>query len=406
MLRTTVCERRKRWRWRSWRYAGVEARLAGLENDLAQVLEELRRGTQPAARPEAAAVAPQVKAAPLPARTSVPRAPARSPGVVGAPSGLDPHIVQQALGAGVSQEALQEIGGIIRPLTTPALPGRGGQHVAGFSTDEDEEDEHLGDGSGLADPLSRAVVHLSGIVAEMRKEKKVRKDKGLEAILDRADSGWTRDSTSSSRSKSAALRALQKTLQTDPKLIYQALEANLQEDWESGGQRLPGAQISRISARGWLEHRSRIGGFASSVRPAWLFGGIWDALMCNRVDEARARAALAVACYDQMACDRGGWLMPSEWTLEPPPPMASFNSHHAPDQWEAQTTRLVDERWMELIMAKLKDLSDYQDKKAKLSGPKPRAEEQQKTENKKDKGKGKGKKGKEQSAETTASSSA
>ena len=170
---------------------------------------------------------------------------------------------------------------------------------AGMSSDEDEKDEHLGIASGVQDPLGQAIVHLSSIVQEMRAEKKQRKDKGLEAILDRAESGSARDTTGSSRSKASALRSLQKLLVTDPKLIYQALEKNLQGDWETGGSNLPGAQITRISARGWLEHRSRISSYPGTIRPAWLCAGIWDALMQGCHEEARARAALATACFDQ-----------------------------------------------------------------------------------------------------------
>ena len=162
----------------------------------------------------------------------------------------------------------------------------------------------------------------------------------------------------STRSRAAALRSLQKLLLSQPKLIYTALETHMQEDWEMGGQRLPGAQISQISARGWLEHRSRISSDPGTIRPAWLCAGIWDALMAGRHEEARARAALATACFDQQACDRGGWLLSSELTLEPPPPYASFAQHSAPDVWEVQHSRLIDDRWMELFLSRLKDMAE------------------------------------------------
>jgi len=162
--------------------------------------------------------------------------------------------------------------------------------------------------------------------------------------------------------------------------------------------RLPGAQISQISARGWLEHCSKISNFPSTVRAAWLTAGIWDCLMKGRTEEARARAALATACYDQQSCDRGGWLLAAELTLEPPPPYSSFSSHNPPDQWETQHTRLVDDRWCELFMAKLKDLAEFQEKKLKLAAPRGKKEEPSKPDPKK-KGKG-GRKG--DGGETTA----
>ena len=116
---------------------------------------------------------------PSPAATvSAPRAKA----AVVAPPGLDPHIVQQALVAGVSQQALQELGNVIARTGVPRLPERVPAEVMGIS-DDDEGDELLGDGSGLQDPLQGAVVNLSSIVSEMRPKKRVKKDKTLEAIF-------------------------------------------------------------------------------------------------------------------------------------------------------------------------------------------------------------------------------
>ena len=70
-------------------------------------------------------------------------------------------------------------------------------------------------------------------------------------------------------------------------------------------------------------------------------------------------------------------------------------------------TQLLDPRWVELFLAKLKDLAGYQDKKAKLGGKGKRAEEfgtkGTKTETAA-KGRGKtGKKGKKEGAENLPS---
>ena len=366
----------------------VESRLGRLENSMAEILASLKDLKSPQQS------TPPV--APLPARQPALRT-QFAPGpaaIIPPPPGLDAQVVQQALAAGVSPEALREIGGVMQAQTARAAKVKT-QDIApvGMSSDEDEQDEHLGHASGVQDPVGQAIVNLSSIVREMRAEKKQKKDKGLEAILDRAESGSTREATGSSRSKASALRSLQKLLVTDPKLIYQALERNLQGDWETGGASLPGAQITRISARGWLEHRSRISSYPGTIRPAWLVAGIWDCLMQGRHEEARARAAIATACFDQQSCDRGAWLLANELTLEPPPPYASFNNHTAPEQWEVQHTRLIDDRWCELFMAKLKELAEYQEKKGKLTAagkqrredPAPKAG---------DKAKGKGKQGK------------
>ena len=371
----------------------VEARLGQLEGTMAEILENLKQ-----LKPGAASSRPSALHGDHGPRKPDPPRVSFAP-----PCGLDPHVVQQALMAGVSKKSLEEVALLLQQqnqMTPAAAPQAADKALV---SDSDEEDEHLGAASGSLDPMNRAVVSLSKIVKEMRKEKKQKKDRDLESILDRAESGSAKDSVGSTRSKAAALRSLHKLLQTDPKLIYQAVEGHMQEDWEMGGQRLPGAMITQISARGWLEHRSRISSYPGTIRPAWLCAGIWDCLMRGAVDEARARAALATACFDQQACDRGGWLLASEMTLEPPPPYASFAQHSPPEQWEVQHTRLMDERWSELFLSRLKDLAEYQEKKLKLTATKSKKKEvPPKNDQKKGKGKG-GKKGKE--PEEAASSS-
>ena len=87
-------------------------------------------------------------------------------------------------------------------------------------------------------------------------------------------------------------------------------------------------------------------------------------------------------------------MLAAELTLEPPPPYASFSSHTAPDPWETQHTRLVDDRWSELFLSKLKEIAEYQEKRSKLtSTTRPKKEEPPKGDKK---GKGSGKAGKKQ----------
>lgn len=128
----------------------VEARLASLESNMAEILKDSARQSMAASAPQPSDPVP---AMPLPPRTSALKQTQkrRSPSSVAAPPGLDPHIAQQALGAGVTPQALQEIGGLVRPSAPHGPPGKPRARIAGFSTDEDEEDEHLGDGSGSAE---------------------------------------------------------------------------------------------------------------------------------------------------------------------------------------------------------------------------------------------------------------
>lgn len=334
--------------------SAVVNRLSALEEGMARLLARLDGPSN--------YVAPQPKAGAKAAATGR---------LKGEADGVTPLVANQALQAGVSQEALMEMMGLMQ---TPAAPAAVPNAKAPLdeSSEEEEEDAALqGNGAagsaGVSDPVAKAVLSLSKIVGEIHKEKKKKKDKDIESILDRAEGGLGRESgASGGRSKAAALRQLQNLLHRNPRLIYEAIEKNLQEDWELSSMQ-PGIASSVVSARGWLEHRSRIQAYPSSVRAAWAIGGIWDALRAGRVAEARARSALSLCMLDQQACDGGGWLLAEELAREPAPPYHAFARHQSPAAWEVPHSRLVDNRWFEIIMAKLKDLAEYQEKKIKLN---------------------------------------
>lgn len=190
----------------------VEGRLSALESGIMDIQQGLQQLLGQRSAP--AVVAPKTKRKPAPS----------------VPPGMDPGVVQQALQAGVSKQSLEEMmkilgkGGAARAVPPPP------QHEKDSSSEDDAIP--VGDGSGSADPLAKAVVSLSKIVGQMHKEKVLRRDKGLEAILDRAESGSAKEPGTSTRSKAAALRSLQSLLHKDPRLIYEALERHLQEDWD------------------------------------------------------------------------------------------------------------------------------------------------------------------------------
>jgi hypothetical protein len=167
---------------------------------------------------------------------------------------------------------------------------------------------------------------------------------------------------------------LQRLLEKNPKLLFQEVERLMAEDWQTGSS-MPGVSQMPTSARGWLEHRSKIGGYVGAIRPAWIMAGAWDDLRLGFPDRARARLALGVAAYDQQAYDKGSWLLAAEMSLEAPPPYGSFNAHQPPEPWENPHTRLIDGRWFDVLISKLKNLADYQEKKAKLTPSRTKTED-------------------------------
>ena len=332
------------------------------------------------------------------------------------PSGIDAGLARQAMLSGVTPGALGEFaqilgGANLRPGAAVPRPAPRKQVVSDDEAEDLEEEDRLGD-AGSGNPMERAVLQLSKIVSHLNEEKKLKKDKTLEALLDRAESGGGqgRDGlAASSRSKPAALRSLKKMLVEQPDLIYKALELRMEEDWSQSGS-LPGTSPASITARGWLEHRSKIQNFQVPVRAAWCLGGVWDALRAGKVEEARARCALGVALLDELGIDKGSWLVASEVLLEDPPPFSSFATHRPLEVGESPHTKLIDERWLELFLAKLKDVYEFQEKRMKLAAGNRKQDEVQpdrekdKSKDQKGKKKGAGKGGgpKETEGEKTA----
>ena len=285
----------------------MDQRIAALESGLAAIQEGLKE-LKPKAAPFIARPKPK------------PHSGAR------ATAGMDPGLARQGAAAGVTSGALDEMATILAGRGPAPVPGVAPPVEVPSSEDEDvfEDPALVGGGSGSGDPMATAVLQLSKIMTQLQKDKKKQKGKTLDAILEHAESGSAREApTGSSRSKAAALLSLQRLLVSNPKLIYSSIESRLQEDWELATPQ-PGVQSPLISARGWIEHRSRIQSFPSSIRFAWLMGGVWDCLRQNKVDEARARSALAVALLDQQSCDGGSWMLSGELSLEPPHPMPAL----------------------------------------------------------------------------------
>ena len=289
------------------------------------------------------------------------------PGVVGD----DSDIVNSARLAGVLEHQIQEMLKLATKGRTKMgdLPQekRGVQRGRNVLSETEDEDELVPDasGSGQGGSLEAAVTKLTEIASHLTLEKK--KSKSLEALLDGAGLGGSSESgvSSGSRKYLAALRALRNALTKQPEQGFKVLEKNMREDFYKVSQ-LPGPAAVPVSARAWLELRSRVQGFQTPVRFMWPTAGGLDALMDNRFDEARARCGLILAMGDQMAIDKGSWVIASEIGLEDPPPMGAFYAHTLPTEAEPPYTKLIDPRWLELIMAKISDVDNLLEKKKRL----------------------------------------
>ena len=299
-----------------------------------------------------------------------------SPGAVIYP-GLDPSAVAAARAAGFPEGQLAKLAAAAGKQ--PALkeaPKRAPKPRNVLSESEEEEDAAAlgigGDGEQLdSQPaVERAVVQLAKIVAIMQKEKSSKS--GLEGILEKAEGGGGADPSGAqsggSRGKAAAFKKLKAALQENPEWLYSNVEALMDEDFNLV-RAAPGVSQQPTTTRAWLEHRSKLLYFQSSVRAAWLIGGIHDALKGGRVAEARARSALAILAYDQAALDNGNWQLAQELCLELGPPFSSFQGRKPPEVGEQAWSRLADERFLELALWRLKDKDAFVESRKRLSAP-------------------------------------
>eukprot|EP00439_Symbiodinium_sp_Y106_P048495 s1593_g6.t1 len=219
--------------------------------------------------------------------------------------GLDPAVVEAARSAGVPEDQLRRMSHLTQGARNLAPEPRGG---AGNDPLEDEpsEEEEADGPEGTSDPLKQAE-------------------------------------------------------------ISRSIEGLMAEDFllsQSG----PGQEGVRCTVRGWIEHRSLLQSFPGPIRNAWLLGGIVDAINNGETERAKAMALLGVAALDQAAID-GSWIIAAEVGLERSPPFSSFARPRVLDSFEAKQTKVLDPRWMGLLMSRLKERDSFHTAKRNLAQP-------------------------------------
>ena len=280
---------------------------------------------------------------------------------------LDPGVVSAALQAGIESAALEEMQALMakNPKAAKSLKQARTAPLASNVLSESEEedvDEH-GSRAGSGDPVASALTKLTKIVGQLSAEKKKRAGASrLENALDGAMAGSGGESSSSLGGKKSAVarRILRTTLQDSPEEIYALIEKLMAEDVLSHTLQ-PGLDLPSFTARGWIEHRSKIGPYKAVAHASWGVGGILDQLRKGNTAGARARCCLLLLQLDQSCVDKGSWSLASELSLEMPPPFTSLSQHQAPAVHDGDLpySKLLDARWAELALAHLKDQDDY-----------------------------------------------
>ena len=289
--------------------------------------------------------------------------------------GLDPAVVNSARAAGIPEEQLQNLSKLVAKSNQMEDAPLGGRKRAASTnvlseTEEEDLEEEEGDAEQLIDPeegnpMERAVVQLTRIVDKLSKGKDKR-SKDVEALLDGVEcDGTDASSSSGGKSKAAVYKKLKACLRDNPKFLYRTIETLMEEDFHALRQ-APGASNQATSWRAWLEHRSRVGHYPTTVRFCWILAGILDALQTGATAETRTRAALGLVAADQAALDNGSWLMAQEVLMEEPPPLNSFKGKSNPESWEQTASKLMDDRWLDVLMWKIKNRDAYLESRKRL----------------------------------------
>ena len=293
-------------------------------------------------------------------------------GDAGAYPSLDPGVVTAALQAGIPHSNLQEmqklmsqVGGKqtkLKDLNVRINPDPLSEAEAGEDSGLEVEGEEAV-GSGLAPDATAATLSRLAQIVELLADDKVKKANALklDIALDGAATGSSEVSIQGTGKKAAAARrVLRSTYEEKPEEISALIERLMFEDLNSVTLG-PGMTVKAMSARAWVEHRSKIGSWKGAAYSAWCTAGILDSLLQGDVKKARARAAVHLLMLDQSACDKGNWTMAGELSLEGPPPFTALATHIAPsvESGELPFSRPLDSRWAELALAHLKETDDY-----------------------------------------------
>lgn len=364
------------------RVSSLEVLMEKMSGSLQTLAEKLDRAPNRGTVPSQSRVSFAPSAAQIPVRKE------RSEAQAMKFPGLDASVVAAALSAGVPEENLTEMQRLLgsglkttQRLREPALRGPAKREAMQSAEALDESEEELEPGfaggelgsAGAGGPatVENTLSKLTELVAllsadKLKKAKITKMDLALDGVH---GGGGTADSSSGSAGKraAAARRALRVGLQESPEEISAMVEKLILEDLTLRTQ-APGMPVNDFNARAWVEHRSRIGAYKTSAYMAWAAAGVLDDLVKGRVCHARARAALMLVMLDQVAIDRGSWVLGAELMLEQGPPLSTLASHTLPSvaDGESPFSRILDSRWAEVMLSHLRDAEDYLQKRRNL----------------------------------------
>ena len=253
----------------------VEARMSKMETaitDLAKEVKKIAASSKGAPKKKAAAKATG-KSKAVPKVAGLPSTAAGD--VAAAYPLLDRGVVASALQAEIPHSTLEQMQKLVGQGTKASKVKDMNKKVSPIPLSEDEhviEDEHYStaEGYGLepADPMTATLQKLTSIVEILTDKKKKATISKLETALHGVASSSTDNPLQGTGKKAAAARrALRGAFQDHPEEIFGLIERLMAEDLTSATVG-PGMDRPLISARAWVEHRSRITSFKTGAHAA------------------------------------------------------------------------------------------------------------------------------------------
>ena len=104
--------------------------------------------------------------------------------------------------------------------------------------------------------------------------------------------------------------------------------------------------------RTYLEYRCYYNGHRPTMFWMWSISGVLELMSVGRFEEAYSRLALLIPAGEQLCLDGGNPTMSQELTFEDPAPIVQSRS---PDSSASQWSRLLDDRWAEVVVGHLQN---------------------------------------------------
>ena len=286
---------------------------------------------------------------------------------------IDAELAAEAVKAGIPMEELTRVASLLskkaprltaeprRPPAEPPGPAQQG------TLDESDGEAPAPPPASATDQAIQQLANVSKQLAVLVTAKEAVPRSTLESALDGDTRGSSEASATSGRRNAVAYQLLCDTLESNPTALSgPMLKAMAKSSVGTLGEVAEGQTANPLF---WLEHRSRITGeYKSNVNWAWLAGHVARCLIEKKPEEALTRALLMMAAADTIALDEGSWLAAYELQFTPEPPYQSFENHR-PATSKTLHSGLIDPRWNEVIINRLKDVDETVKRRQQLKEP-------------------------------------